>query len=78
MRVLLRNRQGRGYYAGSNVWAAAIAQALPFSSVRQAAKYAFDEKVLEAEIVVRCDLLEQEVALPLVAEWCDFDHSAVN
>ena len=33
----------------------------------------FIEKVPEAEIVVRCDLLEQEVALPLLPEWCSLD-----
>ena len=73
MRVLLQSKQTGGYYAGSNTWAAPIAQALPFSSVRHAAKFAFDEKVPDAEIVVRCDLLEQEVAVPLVREWCDLD-----
>ena len=73
MRVFLRNRQTRFYYASSNGWAVAIAQALLFSSVRQAARFAFDEKVPEAEIVVRCDLVEQEIALPLLPEWCDFD-----
>jgi hypothetical protein len=71
MRVLLRNRQTQCYCASSNAWAVAITQALVFSNVRQAAKFAFDEKVPEAEIVVRCDLLEQEVALPLLPEWCD-------
>ena len=71
MRVLLRSKQTGGYYAGSNPWAAPIAQALPFSSVRHAAKFAFDEKVPDAEIVVRCDLLEEEVALPILPEWCE-------
>jgi hypothetical protein len=46
-------------------------QALPFTSVPQAAKFGFDEEVREAEIVVRYDLLEQEVILPLLPEWCD-------
>jgi hypothetical protein len=73
MRVLLRNKQTRCYYAGSNGWAAAIAQSFLFSSVPQAARFAFDEKVPEAEIVVRCDVLEQEVPLPLLPEWCDLD-----
>jgi hypothetical protein len=72
MRVLLRDKKSRRYYAGSNGWDAAIAQALLFTSVPQAAKFAFDEKVPEAEIVVRSDLLEQEVTLPLLPEWCDF------
>ena len=53
-------RPGRGYGVNTS-----------FISVRQAARFAFDEKVSEAEIVVRCDLLEEEVVVPLVPEWCD-------
>jgi hypothetical protein len=71
MRVFLRDRQTRRYCASSSAWAVALARALVFSSVRQAARFAFEEKVPGAEIVVRCDLLEQEVALPLLPEWCD-------
>jgi hypothetical protein len=73
MKVFLRNKQTRLYRAASNEWAAAIAQALIFTSVRQAARFAFDQKVPEAEIVVRCDVLQQEVPLPLLPEWCDLD-----
>ncbi len=72
MRVFLRSKKTRLYCAGSNGWADAIAQAVFFTSVPQAARFAFDEKVPGAEIVVRCDLLEQEVALPLLPQWCDF------
>jgi len=71
MRVLLRNRQTRLYCASSNGWAVAMAQALLFRNVRQAARFAFDEKVPEAEIVMRSDLMEQEITLPLLPEWCD-------
>ena len=71
MRVLLRNKQTRLYCASSNGWTSATAQAILFTSVRQAARFALEERVPEAEIVVRCDLLEQEVALPLLPEWCD-------
>ena len=73
MRVFLRNRQTRRYCASSNGWAVAIAQALVFSSVRKAARFAFDEKVPGAEIVMKSDFQEQEVALPLLPEWCDLD-----
>ena len=71
MRVFLRSRQTRLYCASSNRWAGAVAQALLFRSVRQAARFAFDEKVPEAEIVMRSDLMEQEITLPLLPEWCD-------
>ena len=48
--------------------------------MRQAARFAFDEKVPEAEIVMKSDFQEQEVALPLLPEWCDLDEprSAVD
>ena len=71
MKVFLRNKHTRLYCAASNGWAVALAEALPFTDVRQAARFAFDEKVPEAEIVVRCDLLEEEVTVPLVPEWCE-------
>jgi hypothetical protein len=73
MRVFVRNKHTRLYCAASNGWAAAMTQALPFTSVRHAARFAFDERVPEAEIVVRCDLLEEEVAMPLLPEWCDLE-----
>jgi len=57
-------------------WADAIAQALVFGSVRQAARFAFDEEMPGAEIVLRCDLLEQEVTLPLLSEWYDLPQPA--
>jgi hypothetical protein len=73
MRVFLRNRQTRCCCASPNGWAVAIEQALVFYSVRQAARFAFDEKLPEAEIVMRSHRLEQEITLPLVPEWCDLD-----
>ena len=73
MRVFVRNKQTRLYRAASNKWAAASGEALPFASVRHAARFAFDEKVPEAELVVRYDLLEQEVVVPLLPEWCHLD-----
>ena len=73
MRVFLRNRQTRRYFASPNGWAVAIAEAFVFSSVRQAARFAFDDEKMEAEIVVRSDLFEQEVTLPLLPEWCELD-----
>jgi len=71
MRVLLRNRKTRRYYASPHGWVVAIAQAHLFSSVRQAARFAFEEQVPEAEIVMRSDLVEHEIILPLLPHWCD-------
>ena len=71
MRVFLRNKRTRLYCAASNTWAAACTEALPFTNLQQAARFALDEKVSEAEIILRCDLLDQEVAMPLLAEYCN-------
>lgn len=71
MRVFLRSKKTRLYCAGSNERAATATQALPFTSVAHAAEFGFTEKVPEAEIVVRYDLLEEDVAVPLLADWCD-------
>jgi len=71
MRVFLRHKQTRFYCAPANRWAATTAQALLFISVRHAAKFAFDQNLPQAEIVVWCDVLEQEVTVPLIPEWCD-------
>ena len=76
MRVFLRNRQTRLYRAAPDRWAEARGEALHFASVQQAARFALDEKLPEAEIVVRYDLLEQEVAMPLLPEWCDLRQPA--
>ena len=73
MRVFLRNKKTRLYCAESNRWAAAVGQAIHFTSVPHAARFARDGKLAEVEVVLRCDLLEEEVAVPLVPGWCDFD-----
>jgi hypothetical protein len=52
-----------------------MAQALLFNTVGQAARFAFDEEVPEAEILLRCDLLDHEVSLPLLRELCDAGES---
>ena len=71
MRVFVRNKQTGHYCAASHGWAVAKAQALLFPNVQQAARFAFDERVPQAEIVMRSEVLEQEITLPLRPEWCD-------
>ena len=71
MRVFLRNKQTRLYCASSSEWAPEMAQALLFTTVPHAARFAFDEEVSEVEIVLKYDLLDQEVSLPLLRELCD-------
>jgi len=73
MRVFLRNKADRLYCAGQNAWVTGIGQALEFNSVPQAAKFAFEGNLPESEIIIRCDLLEEEVAMPLLPEWCEFE-----
>jgi hypothetical protein len=76
MRVFLRSKLTRFYCAASNGWTAAIGRALEFTSVAHAARFARDEKLPGTEIVVRYDLLAEEVVVPLVPEWCDVDQRA--
>jgi hypothetical protein len=71
MRVLLRNTKTRLYCADSNGWAAAAGQALDFTSVPHAARFALDGRLPELEIVVRYDSLAEEITVPLLPEWCD-------
>jgi len=71
MRVFLRNTKTRLFCAGADRWAVTREQALTFDNVAQATDFAFNENVLEAEIVLRCDLLSREVVMPLLPEWRD-------
>jgi hypothetical protein len=73
MRVFLRNRQTHLYCAARNEWTVALAQALLFNSLPEAARFAFHHELSEAEIVVRYEVLDQEVTVPLLPEWCDLD-----
>ena len=73
MRVFLRNKKTRLYRADSNRWLAAVGQAFDFTSVPRAARFARDEKLPGLEIVVKYDTLQDEVVVPVLAEWCDID-----
>jgi hypothetical protein len=74
MRVMLRNKKTGLYCAAANEWTGAIGQALDFLSVPHAARFARDGNLPELEAVVKCDSLPDQVAVPLVPGWCDFDH----
>jgi hypothetical protein len=73
MRVLLRNRKTGLYCTNSNAWAATASQALDFASVPQATRFALDGNLPETEIVLKSDLLPDEVVVPLLSEWCDLN-----
>jgi len=70
MRVLLRSTQTGLYCAGSDGWAASENRALDFTSVPQAARFAYHEHMPQAEIVLRSEVLPEEVVVPMIPEWC--------
>ena len=72
MRVFLRNTKTRLYCADSNGWAAVWGQARDFTSVPHAVRFALDGDLPDIEIVLRYEMLPDEVALPLLPEWCDY------
>jgi hypothetical protein len=73
MRVLLRNKKTRLYYAEFNQMAGEHNQAREFTSVPHAARFALAEGMPEVEIIVRCDYLAREVTLQPLPEWCEMD-----
>jgi hypothetical protein len=75
MRVLLRHKKTGLYYVGLNQMAGEHNQARDFTSVPQAARFAFAEAMPEVEIIVRCDYLAHEVSLQPLPEWCELDQA---
>jgi hypothetical protein len=73
MRVFLRNKQTRLFYAGPSGWADTAGQALQFTSVSQAARFGIDHSLPDIELVLACYTLPDEIAMPLLLEWCDND-----
>jgi len=78
MRVLLRNRRTRLYYAGSRRPGAGLDQALDFGDVPGATKFALEQRLQDMEIVLRYDTCGGEVPLPVLPEWCLFDKQALR
>ena len=72
MKVFLRNRKTRLYCAESSEWVPAAGQAFDFTSVSLATRFALDQRLLEIELVVKYDLLPDEVPVPLLPEWRNF------
>jgi hypothetical protein len=71
MRVFLRSKKTGLYRSDLKAWAAAPEEARGFVSVPQATRFALDASLPEVEIVLRCDLLPEEVVLPVLPEYCD-------
>ena len=84
MRVLLRNRRTRLYYAGHtantglNDSATTDPQALDFGDVRSAAKFSLEEHLTDMEIVLHYDSCDGEIALPVLPEWCLFEERSMR
>ena len=71
MKVYLREKKTRRYHAGSEGWAAAAGEARDFISVAQASRTALNERLPEVEIVLKWEMLPDEVVAPVLAEWCN-------
>lgn len=75
MRVFLKSSKTGRYYGDSGQLDADPGKAIAFPSVQAAAKRALSASLAEAEIVLRCDYLSQEVLLSVVPEWCNVDEN---
>jgi hypothetical protein len=70
MKVLLRNTNTGCYYSGLNGWVASAMEASDYASVQKATRFALDENLSAAEIVLKSDVLPDEVVVPVLSEWC--------
>jgi hypothetical protein len=78
MRVLLRDRLTKRYYAGLNQLNVHHDQALDFGNVPGAARFTLEEKLPDMEIILRYDSCDSEIPLPVLAEWCLFEERALR
>ena len=78
MRVLLRNRRTDRYYGGANRLGVEHEGAVDFGSIASAARFAFEAKLPDMEIILRYDSCGAEIGLPVLAEWCLFDEQALR
>ena len=74
MRVFLRNRQTRLYYGGPTEWAATVDQAHQFTSVSHAARFGLDHTLPDIELLLACYTLPDEIAMPVLPEWCQKEY----
>lgn len=78
MRILLRNHLTGLYYVGLNHIGREHERGLDFGNVRSAAKFTFEEKLPDMEIILRYDSCDGEIPLPVLAEWCLFEERALR
>jgi hypothetical protein len=67
MKVLIRNRRGRGYYAAPGQWVPDVARARDFQHAHLAREAAWREGLADSEIVLSSDNTGAEIVLPLRA-----------
>ena len=75
MRIFLRSTRTGRYYGDSGQLDAVPGQAFEFPTVQAATKRALSAKLVDVDIVVRCEYLSQEVRLPVVPAWCELDEN---
>ena len=73
VRAFVRNRETRLYRATAKGWIIASEQALGFTRVTWATKFALEPKVPQAEIVVRFEFHPHEFVVPVLPEYRDVD-----
>jgi hypothetical protein len=73
MRVFLRSKRTRLYYASPSGWADSAGQALQFTSVSEAARFALDHSLPDTELVLAFYTFPEQIAMPLVPEWSNID-----
>jgi hypothetical protein len=69
----VRNRETRFYRAAAKGWVIASQQTLGSTSVTQATEFVLEEKVPQAEIIVRFESHPHEFVVPVLPEYRDLD-----
>ena len=78
MKVFVRSKNTRLYLAESNGWASKTELARQFASIPHAARFVRDECMMGVEGVLLFELLREEIAVPLVSAWCDYEPRAAT
>ncbi len=73
VKAFVRNRETRLYRAAAKGWVIASEQTLGSTSVTQATEFVLEEKVPQAEIIVRFESHPHEFVVPVLPEYRDLD-----
>ena len=73
VKAFVRNKETQLYRAAAKGWVTASGQALGLIIVTQATKFALEEEVLQAEIVVKFESHPHEFVVPVLPEYRDVD-----